>query len=146
MLDLISRVASLNDAIFSLRLPYTYELIERISPEKKQARQTLGFAAVEMIELIRDKVLDAAIRDYLLYKGLNSRQVEVIFRSFSDGTSEIGTPTDFLGSSERSSKTTKKNEEIINSGIIGGESFERGNYFVAGNAEVDQSFDKDRDM
>lgn len=77
-LDLMSRAVALNDACSTLRLPYTYSLV-RVPPAKQAARKQLGTMSVEIIQDMRDEVLEEAVRRYLESRGLTVEAVEAIF-------------------------------------------------------------------
>ena len=54
----------MDEAIRTLRLPYTYTLV-RTELEKQEMRQKLGMMTADIIEGIRDEILDHAARLWL---------------------------------------------------------------------------------
>ena len=88
-IDLMRRVTNLTEAHQTLSLPYTYDLI-RVDPAKKSARVQLGMMTAEIIEDIRDQLMDEVVRRWLTYRGLTRQQAEVILPEVSDASRSEG--------------------------------------------------------
>lgn len=64
------------DAIHHLNLPYTYEILP-VPPEKRAARQMLGKASAEMLVVLRDDLIEHAVRTFNEYKALTNGEESV---------------------------------------------------------------------
>lgn len=58
------RAVNINEAITTLNIPYTYTLLRNVTPEKANARKTLGMMSAEMLVNMRDELLEKAWDDY----------------------------------------------------------------------------------
>ncbi|MBA2706046.1 MAG: hypothetical protein H0U60_19585 [Blastocatellia bacterium] len=66
-IDLFSRAASLEDARRTLSLSYTYEIIQQTQP-KVAARKQLGMMSAEILEVMRDEMIQAGIEEWKAYQ------------------------------------------------------------------------------
>lgn len=76
--DLMRRAVSLDDAIRTLKLPYTFDLI-KTDPDKRAKRQMMASLVVDLLETMRDEILYAATLQYLRSRGLTKEQLDAIF-------------------------------------------------------------------
>lgn len=102
-LDLMSRAVALHDAVKTLGLPYTYDIV-RVPAAKRAARKQLGTMSGEIIADMRNELLEAAVVCYLRSRGLTFPEIDRIFRE-PNGTGETGVDNPFDRIAERTSET-----------------------------------------
>jgi hypothetical protein len=70
-IELLSRASGLEASIAYLKLPYTYE-VTTSDKKKIDSRRMMGTMSAEVIEIMRDELIEAGIQAWNEYKKLSA--------------------------------------------------------------------------